>query len=328
MSSEKQNCPICDWSVGTSVRLDESGSALVDCTRCGKFGLSAGARLTLHGLVQNSKNRPLISHAVRAAQTNSERPLFDSDTLRAISEKSLPLPKEQSDFLLRMIADQSQTPGEVVFLETLKVEAVIGASSARGVLFVLKHLTDEGLITTPGQSWDSVLDRPTGQDYKAQVWLTMKGWERIENIRRPGPYRKAFMAMKFQEPDLERLLKDHFKPAAKAAGFDLRKLDDEPQAGLIDNRLRVEIQTSDFLVADLTHDNNGAYWEAGYAEGLGKPVIYTCEKRKFDQRKSHFDTNHHFTILWDLSNAEQAATDLKATIRATLPNLAVLVDKE
>jgi len=35
--------------------------------------------------------------------------------------------------------------------------------------------------------------------------------------------------------------------------------------------------------------NPGAYWEAGYAEGLGKPVIYTCEEAKFVEA-SHFDT--------------------------------------
>jgi hypothetical protein len=32
--------------------------------------------------------------------------------------------------------------------------------------------------------------------------------------------------------------------------------------------------------------------------GLGKPVIYTCEHTKFAEG-SHFDTNHHLTVLWD-----------------------------
>jgi nucleoside 2-deoxyribosyltransferase len=61
-----------------------------------------------------------------------------------------------------------------------------------------------------------------------------------------------------------------------ATGFILRRLDDEPKAGLIDDRMRAEIQASRFVIVDLTHMNRGAYWEAGYAEGLGKPVIYTC----------------------------------------------------
>jgi nucleoside 2-deoxyribosyltransferase len=84
----------------------------------------------------------------------------------------------------------------------------------------------------------------------------------------------------------------------------------------------VEIHSSEFLVADLTHDNPGAYWEAGYAEGLGKPVIYICEKEKFETTKTHFDTNHHLTIVWDKDALQKAGEDLKATIRATLPHLA------
>ena len=110
------------------------------------------------------------------------------------------------------------------------------------------------------------------------------------------------------------------------AGFELFKSDDELRAGLIDDQLRVQIQSSDFLIADLTHDNPGAYWEAGYAEGLGKPVIYTCEQEKFKSHPSHFDTNHHLTVLWDKNEPERAGNLLKATIRATLPLLAKLED--
>lgn len=64
-----------------------------------------------------------------------------------------------------------------------------------------------------------------------------------------------------------------------------------------------------------------------YAEGLGKPVIYTCEKEKFEEQKTHFDTNHHLTIIWDDENPEEAAEELKATIRATLPREAKLTDE-
>ena len=128
--------------------------------------------------------------------------------------------------------------------------------------------------------------------------LTFDGWSYYETLLKGSTtYRKAFMAMKFGDADLNHVLENVFKPSVKMAGFDLFKLDDVPQAGLIDDRLRVEIQSSDFLIADLTHANNGAYWEAGYAEGLGKPVIYSCEKEQFNLQKTHFDTNHHLTVV-------------------------------
>jgi nucleoside 2-deoxyribosyltransferase len=90
--------------------------------------------------------------------------------------------------------------------------------------------------------------------------------------------------------------------------------------------MRVEIQASDFVVADLSHDNLGAYWEAGYAEGLGKPVIYTCEKSKFELAKTHFDTNHHLTILWNTDAPNLCLEEFTTTIRATLPHIAKMDD--
>jgi nucleoside 2-deoxyribosyltransferase len=62
------------------------------------------------------------------------------------------------------------------------------------------------------------------------------------------------------------------------------------RAGVIDNILRAQICDAAFVLVDLTHDNTGAYWEAGYAEGLNTPVIYLCEQAKFDMAKTHFDT--------------------------------------
>src|SRR3546814_20854700 len=83
----------------------------------------------------------------------------------------------------------------------------------------------------------------------------------------------GFMAMKFGDPELDDLIENHFRPAVSKTGFVLRRLDDVPKAGLIDDRMRVEIKSSRFLIADLTHANNGAYWEAGYAEEIGRARV-------------------------------------------------------
>jgi hypothetical protein len=64
--------------------------------------------------------------------------------------------------------------------------------------------------------------------------------------------------------------------------------------------------------------NAGSYWEGGFGEGLGLPVIYTCEKSAWNKQKTHFDTNHLVTIIWDLSDLKRAGDALAATIRATL----------
>jgi nucleoside 2-deoxyribosyltransferase len=132
--------------------------------------------------------------------------------------------------------------------------------------------------------------------------------------------------MSFRNDGLVKFFRDQLKPAVRATGFELFRLDERPRAGLIDNRLRVEIRESRFLVADLSDANAGAYWEAGFAEGLGKPVIYLCHRKVFEEKGTHFDTNHSHTIKWSEDDADGCVKELKATIRATIPSEAVMSD--
>jgi hypothetical protein len=150
--------------------------------------------------------------------------------------------------------------------------------------------------------------------------LKMAGWLRYEALKHAQvESRKVLMAMEFNDPELDRVVNDCFTPAVGRAGFELHTLATDQPAGSIDDQLRVALRTSRFVIADLTHDNSGAYWEAGFAEGLGRPVIYTCKKAKWDESASHFDTNHLVTVIWDPSDLDKAGEQLTATIRATLP---------
>ena len=81
-----------------------------------------------------------------------------------------------------------------------------------------------------------------------------------------------------------------------------------------------------FPLCDLPDENRGAYWEAASAEGLGKPVIYTCERDFFDKHGTHFDTNHHLTLKWSKDTYEDAINVLRDTIRETLPREAKMSD--
>jgi len=189
-----------------------------------------------------------------------------------------------------------------------------------GFLLVLQHLEKKGLLAG---MWPSVSNGET------KTSLSFAGWEYYEELRRGRVVgRTAFMAMKYNEHPLEDIVEGVFREAVRQTGFELSILRDNRKAGPIDDKLRVDIRTARFLIADLTHGSQGAYWEAGFAEGLGKPVIYTCERSVFEdsKTKTHFDVNHHLTVLWEVSKPEDAAEELKATIRATLPAEAKLSD--
>jgi nucleoside 2-deoxyribosyltransferase len=150
--------------------------------------------------------------------------------------------------------------------------------------------------------------------------LTPAGWERVEELQRAHTAsRYAFFARQFANDDLNALYDKCLKQGVADTGFELRTV--TQKAGNINAPIEDEIRRCRFLIADLSDDNAGAYWEAGFAEGLGKPVIYICREKEKDgktDKKTHFDTDHHQTVRWDLNKLDDTAKRLKAVIRNTL----------
>jgi hypothetical protein len=285
------------------------------CPHCGNYKIDRDA---CDDLSFNSKKRSelghILSHLARRVQstTGTKWASITPEKIQKLIETgSLPSPQEQAEYLLHWLGSNLPGPGEAIKLTWKEHGAIIGSKSSEGFAFIINGLVSEGLIP------QGVTINP---DAEASVTLSFKGWHKFEELQRGSTTgRKAFMAMPYGKPEIDNIVDNYFRIAVQKTGFDLKRLDDVPKAGLIDDRLRVEIKTSRFLIADLTFDNNGAYWEAGYAEGLGKPVIYTCTKEHFD-KGTHFDTNHHLTVIWDKDEPEKAANLLKATIRATFPD--------
>jgi len=315
-------CQICKQKLKDSKHRPEGIDAdFYSCPQCGDYIASRTALSVLPSKLENEKDASSkISHMLRQAYEYGNIPTLYSNTIDEVLKKNLPSPKEQGDLLIRWLGKTLDGPGQIIDINSIDHRSIIGAKSDEGFELVVKHLIDIGMLN--GHAFDT-MGAPSG----ANVTLSFEAWDYYEDlIRGKSDYRKAFIAMKFGDAVLDKIVDSVFKPSVKQAGFELIKLDDEPKAGLIDDRLRVEIQSSQFLIADLSHDNPGAYWEAGYAEGLGKPVIYTCIKDKFEKEKTHFDTNHHLTIIWDPENPNDSGEALKATIRATFPGVAKMED--
>ena len=298
-----------------------------DCPHCGVFIVD---ELEYHHLVgyltpptapgvittsfQIERHRAVMAHALRRMAASGKPPVLkDGMTLRILQEDRLPSLTEQRDNLLRWFGKDVEI-GRAYPIGYEGLGARVGSASPGAFRLLLESMVAEGFL-------QGKLASDPGGEFR----LAYPGLERLEQLERatPSGY-NAFMATKFGDAILNKIVEEHFKPAVKDTGFQLYRLDDKPEAGLIDARLRNEIRNCRFLIADLSHANAGAYWEAGYAEGLGKPVVYTCEKSVFDGKvatiaKPHFDTNHHLTIVWDASDPQSAADRLRETIRFTIP---------
>lgn len=308
-------CPVC----GTSLLRTEGGgdSFTFTCLRCGNVRVTGTAYAVLEQMSQDDKKtRALLSYVFRRMQRKARLADIDSETLRSIREtQKLPEPREMLDNLVEWLGYEASNRGAPENPFNITVDSllsVIGAISNSAVPWVVEYLEKRDLIT---------VEKVKGAPVQYFMQLTFDGWDRYESLKRGSLAQPvAFMAMQFNDAELDGVVDNCFRGAVSKTGFELRRLNDHPKAGPIDDRMRSEIRSSMFLIADLTHGNRGAYWESGFAEGLGKPVIYTCRKDVFEnpESKPHFDTNHHLTVVWDPVNLSQAETDLKATIRATL----------
>ena len=309
------NCPVCDQG-DVSRETHPDDREFFSCQRCGDYFLLSGAGTKIP---DNVETRTRLSYGIHRMQRDDNSPEIDTVLIDRLMGQPLPTLRDQTNNLILWVGD-NVVPGEPEWVKAETHQSVVGATTPRGFGFVLEYLMDQGLLK-------GIQAASLNAPLTAEVELSFDGWQYYEELKRGAiSSRKAFMAMKFGDEVLDGIVDEVFRPAVCATGFKLHKLDDAPKAGLIDDRLRVEIQLSRFLIADLTHDNLGAYWEAGYAEGLGKPVIYTCEKKRFEEKKTHFDTNHHLTVRWGEEDPAAAGEELKATIRATLPAEAKLAD--
>lgn len=102
------------------------------------------------------------------------------------------------------------------------------------------------------------------------------------------------------------------------------KIDNVEHCNDINDEMIAQIRKSRFMVADLTGYRGGVYWEAGFAEGLGITVIYTCNEKWLKTDKDldiegvHFDLNHRNMILWNEENLEEFKQKLIYRIGATI----------
>ena len=130
--------------------------------------------------------------------------------------------------------------------------------------------------------------------------LTVQGHNHIAERQRNIESSQVFVAMWFHDNTNDAFEKG-IEPAVKDAGYRPMRIDKKEHVNKIDDEIIAEIRRSRFLVADFTHGDDGArggvYYEAGFAHGLGLPVIFTCRKDSIGTL--HFDTSHYNHIVWE-----------------------------
>lgn len=184
--------------------------------------------------------------------------------------------------------------------------SLIGCSDFKELEYLINvYLRDNKSFLQGGISSDGVVG----------LTISPEGWAYIESLNEVNPESQiGFVAMWFDEK-VKDVYEEGIKKGIEDAGYEPLRMDMLQHNNRIDDEIIAKIRASRFLVTDLTGQRGGAYFEAGYAMGLGLPVIWTCSKEELDD--VHFDTRQYYFITWD-DDLNELRINLRYRIEATI----------
>jgi hypothetical protein len=138
------------------------------------------------------------------------------------------------------------------------------------------------------------------------------GWMEIERNLDKNYSKQVFVAMWF-DPTMDNAYVAIEKAIAEC-GLNILRIDRKEHNNEISGEILFEIKKSRIMIADVTGQRNGVYFEAGFAMGHQKTVIWSC--RENDIKNIHFDTRQYNHVLWKDEN--DLYSKMKNRLLATL----------
>ena len=309
-------------AVGYSIP-DPSKVEVSECSRSGGgYVILGGVGRHLDGLDDGAKARLTTWLVDQRLEGNNVPTVTAAIVEYAANRQPLPI-YERADRLLNFLSSQTKVAGEFMHLlsyaggpedvpsdeyghpidiekgipthPTLLAAMAWSESTSRGeIAYLAGYLQEEGWV------YHSVLSSPGQPSYPTNDYrVTVSGHARVGAQAARTDYSQVFVAMWFDD-SVVKAYDEGIALAIEECGYKPKRIDRDPTVDKIDDAIISEIRRSRFLVADFTHGEKGArggvYYEAGFAYGLEKPVIYTCHADMVNDL--HLDTRQHQHILW------------------------------
>jgi nucleoside 2-deoxyribosyltransferase len=324
--SNQVACPICGGRAEADSVIDFN-LGFYECQVCGKFIIGAEylRKIDLDlfapylfyncNLFSPFNETDNIYNFIGSKETfNILHEHYTNTRLLDIQEIANWYPKtfsEKIDLILLGLAQLSDYTGKTIILSGtlanslyfikrfIEVNNISKENIREQVIYYTGYLTEEELIKS---------------EYSDVIVLLPKGLKRIDELQRnKSNSKQAFVAMAFS--DDTKLLREALREGIKRAGYIARFIDEKKHNNQIVPEILYLIKQCKFIIAEFSDNNNGAYYEAGYAAGLGKEVIHVCNEEKF-RKKGHFDIKQKSTILW--KSLDELPDSLHKHIEATI----------
>jgi nucleoside 2-deoxyribosyltransferase len=143
--------------------------------------------------------------------------------------------------------------------------------------------------------------------------ITDKAIKQFQKTKVKENSNTAFIAIKFKENE-ERI--KAIQNAIAECGYTPVIMTEYQTNDWIMPEIFHQIQLSKFVVVDLSLRCDGAYYEAGYAHAMGKPVIHLYDEREKENNPLHFDVAQKSTVIYN--NLDDLKEKLTKRIEATV----------
>lgn len=265
-------------------------------------------------------NRPDLLKTHRTALTNyilenagDEPVIFTTHNIDAILARSPRTVKQKLDALLRALAKRTEFQVRTLKFahgqdepEINRLMRAASLSELAELRSMLNHLGELRLIDYQENS--------SG----LRIITTIPGLVHVEEQDAPSAESDSgFVAMWFNDA-MAAAYQNGIAPAIEANGYQATRVDGREHNNKIDDEIISLIRRARFVVADFSCGEDGArggvYFEAGFALGLGIPVIWSV--RQDDLNRVHFDTRQFNHIVW--SDPADLFAKLKNRIGGTI----------
>jgi hypothetical protein len=276
----------------------------VDCNACGKYDITQ--TLYFSAFPPGDSERYRVSfHLLQRTLNGGQPPGLTSELFPQFYAQIPPPPPthEKVGILLLSLARLNQNAGDRITFDSFRQYSLACARNMGEVEFFVQGLKDAGYIKSIDPSKNSFM-------------ITHAGWAEAARLAAVSVItsKRCFVALRFNNEMLA-VYAAAIAPAIEAAQFEPRIANRPAHNDQIDAHIIAEIKAAKFVVADVTHGAAGVYFEAGYAIGLTRPVIWMCRRDRKPQ-DVHFDTQQYNHILWD--SPEHLRTELTDRIVATI----------
>lgn len=320
--SDDQRCLICGLAAQSFQDKIQEDMYEVNCYKCGRYSISQSDSVSIGKYFPDERRRANLSGWVRENQPHA---IIRYNEFEKLSDLKAPPVGERATNLLLYIARKFPNIGST--FSRNRIYQCIQALESPRPPEEKGFDKDETSILVPmlSVSWsldwneleyllhdylwkgNGYIDTSTSNNVK----ITPQGWSFIDELTRGSlDSHIAFIAMQFDD-DLKDYSEKWVEAAIFEAGYEPKRVDSEPHTNLIDNEIIAMLRRCRFVVADLTRSNLGVYYEAGFGHGLGRRVIFLCEKKLFKEKGVHFDTNHYPVLRWEWDKGEELKTELR-----------------